>query len=553
MPFRFVVPLCFVLAAALITAGCGSRMPVAASSDKSSGKPAKNTDAKPTGDGKKNKTNAGATDKNKTKRKTKQPKKDEDTENWLPGLGSGTFDSGNKGGSWSGGSAFADTQAIERIERELKDAISLRPTLVVWLFDQSSANKVLRTAIAAAAKDIPSRVSGNTGQNGSALAAKNKLLTAVVSYGEAVNLVTAEPVVDPTQIPAADKLGDDPGPSTQAYAAVQKAAEIAVPYRTKGHEAIVVLVAQQASADEENFDKAVAALRKVAIPVFAIGPAIPFGRVGDSFLGDRQTPTAINVSESLYPERIALFLPNNRGDEDLADSGFGPFGLERICRATDGKCLRLRSLGSAGWATEEDGDIKPELLRRYAPDYVSAEEYQKNLDGNKACQALHEAAKLPPAKVLVPPQYDFTPGNEAALARSLGNAQRAAAEAQTALARLHETLSAGVSDRSKLQSPRWQASYDLAYGRACAARARNDGYNHMLAVLKNGKAFKSKESRMWALEPADSIENNSQLERMGKDARTYLERVVKEHAGTPWAALANRELETPTGWKWVEK
>jgi hypothetical protein len=33
----------------------------------------------------------------------------------------------------------------------------------------------------------------------------------------------------------------------------------------------------------------------------------------------------------------------------------------------------------------------------------------------------------------------------------------------------------------------------------------------------------------------------------------YLERVVAEHAGTPWALDAERELRQPLGWEWRER
>jgi hypothetical protein len=33
----------------------------------------------------------------------------------------------------------------------------------------------------------------------------------------------------------------------------------------------------------------------------------------------------------------------------------------------------------------------------------------------------------------------------------------------------------------------------------------------------------------------------------------YLERVVAEHDGTPWALEAARELREPLGWQWHER
>ena len=188
----------------------------------------------------------------------------------------------------------------------------------------------------------------------------------------------------------------------------------------------------------------------------------------------------------MHSERIKLYFTGNEGDAELTDSGYGPFHLERLCRATNGHFHSLRPNGSPGWAPADDGEVMPALLRRYAPDYVSEQEYQAILAENRACQAVHEAAQLPPARVLVAPTYDFRKQEEAALNRALSIAQRASAENQTALERLHQTLAAGESDRPRLTRPRWQAAFDLAYGRACAARARNDGYNHMLALQKNG-------------------------------------------------------------------
>ena len=38
-----------------------------------------------------------------------------------------------------------------------------------------------------------------------------------------------------------------------------------------------------------------------------------------------------------------------------------------------------------------------------------------------------------------------------------------------------------------------------------------------------------------------------------EEAGEWFERVVKEHPGTPWAKLAERELHTPFGWKWTEQ
>jgi hypothetical protein len=45
----------------------------------------------------------------------------------------------------------------------------------------------------------------------------------------------------------------------------------------------------------------------------------------------------------------------------------------------------------------------------------------------------------------------------------------------------------------------------------------------------------------------------SQLEKMAARAKMYLDRVVTDHPGTPWAMLAQRELKDKLGWKWKEE
>ena len=104
-----------------------------------------------------------------------------------------------------------------------------------------------------------------------------------------------------------------------------------------------------------------------------------------------------------------------------------------------------------------------------------------------------------------------------------------------------------------LTSPRWQAGYDLAMGRASAARARIEGYNAMLAAIKRGKDFKNASSNTWVLESADTIEASTALKRLVDEAKKYLQRVVDEHPGTPWALIAEHELQMPIGWKWTEE
>jgi hypothetical protein len=258
-------------------------------------------------------------------------------------------------------------------------------------------------------------------------------------------------------------------------------------------------------------------------------------------------------------EGIDLALPERQAEVDLNDSGYGPFGLERLCRGTHGEFLRFRSGSmSAGWTVSADGTVSQEMLRRYAPDYVSPQQYQSLLSANRACQALHNAARLPRAEqpdAFLTSRFTHPTekqGGEATLVKIIGNAQMRVAEKSPEVDRIYDALNPGQADRAKIISPRWQAEFDLAMGRILAAKARIDGYNAQLAVIKQGKAFKDPADNTWVLHPADTISAGSALDKMAKNAQMYLNRVIHDHPGTPWAEMARRELKSQTGWEWTE-
>ena len=83
-------------------------------------------------------------------------------------------------------------------------------------------------------------------------------------------------------------------------------------------------------------------------------------------------------------------------------------------------------------------------------------------------------------------------------------------------------------------------------------KVRTEGYNAMLAEAKQGLKFKDEQSDTWELRPSDSVTVSSALAKDAADAKKYLERVVAEHQGTPWAVDAEKSCKQPFGWEWHE-
>ena len=272
--------------------------------------------------------------------------------------------------------------------------------------------------------------------------------------------------------------------------------------------------------------------------------------------------------ESIAGERLHLDFGGNFRDLDLIDSGFGPFHLTRLCYETGGIYFavhpsrtkpgrRVPSRNTRNYSSHLTYFFDPDIMRRYKPDYVSNQRYFEDLQKFPCRSALVEAANYTTTGDLSSPRLRFVKTNEAAFVNQVTRAQRNAALIEPPLNRLYEMLRAGESGRELEESPRWQAGYDLAMGRAIAAKLRAETYNGMLALIKTQKKFSPAvgdrpQNNTWILHPANATETGSQHRKLLEKAKTYLERVVDKHPGTPWALLAERELAIPIGWEWTE-
>lgn len=463
--------------------------------------------------------------------------------------------------------------AVRKVAAAVQASLEVAPTLVVWIFDRTpSASRLVTDGVAAARTmyDMPEIRQAT-------LAKEQNLLTAVVTFDAEVDFVLDPPVGDWQQVRSAlDKVQLVEGGKEMPFTAVKQALEKYLPLRTQERREIVfVLFTDEAGNDSDQVDNVVEIVKKNAIPVYVVGSPAPWGQTnpfiaaGEKPKGENDDTFPTHGPESLDSERVdvqmwsAGFLAS-REDFTMIDSGFGPYALERLCRTSGGEFFIVRpaagavyqyrstTIGHKFWPTGSEMRFDPKVVGRYAPNYVSRKDYESLLAANKAWQGLVEAAKLPPIKIDSFPEQTFEKRNEAQFTRQLNTAQQFAARHSPPVDQLYNALAAGESDREKLTSPRLQAEYDLALGRTLAAKVRLDGYNAMLAALKRGKNFTNESSRQWHIEQSTAIETGSQLQKMAEKAITVLQRVQKDHAGTPWARLAEQELKVHLGWEWRE-
>ena len=468
--------------------------------------------------------------------------------------------------------------AVDRLTGEILLSLEQAPTLVVWLFDRSASLREQREEIV----DRFDRVYRELGVIESAHAPQfedhedQPLLTSVAAFGQDIEFFGDEPSIDVEGLKESiEEIKEDDSGEENVFHAIVETAQRFRKYRNRKprRNVLLVVVTDESGDDLHRLDDAVDICRKLRMPVYVVGTPSPFGRQ-EAFVRYvdpdpkyDQTPQYLPVRqgpESLYPERLKLG-SIGRGDFNgpTLDSGFGPYALTRLANETGGFYIAVhpfrvesgRANRSAGgnMVSRIDYFFDQRVMRRYRPDYVPTREYEKRLSQNQARSALVRAATLTWTTPLGNIRRDFPVRSEAEFANDLSQAQRAAAMIEPQLSDIVATLRRGERDRDKLETPRWQAGYDLAMGRALAAKVRAEGYNATLAAAKGGLNFKNPKNDTWVLRSVDKITTGSNTQKEAEDAINYLTRVVEEHEGTPWAYLAQRELSQPLGWEWQEE
>lgn len=464
--------------------------------------------------------------------------------------------------------------AVDRLTEEIAESLEERRTLVVWVLDQSLSMQPQRKGIVDRLDRIYQEL-GVSEEHDYTNKGNAPLLASVVAFGKDITFRTEEPTDDVEEIKQAiSGIENDPSGVEMTFTAIGRVAKKYQTYRTQSprRNVMIIVFSDEVGDDgEQQLDNTLSLCRRYEMPVYVVGIPAPFARreievkYVDPDPKFDQTPRWLPVRqgpESLFPEGVQLAF--SHGNEDLGhlDSGFGPFSLTRLCYETGGIYFTVHPNRSssgkrqgdvANMSARLDHFFDPAIMRTYQPDYISVKEYEQKLSHNKARAALVKAATQSQLQPMENPKLEFPKRDEASLKRVLDEAQQGAAKLGPKIDMLYQLLKEGEKDRAKLTEPRWQAGYDLAMGRVLAVKVRTEAYNAMLAKAKGGLKFQKPDSDTFVLEPANEISVGSALEKMAKQARDYLERVRQQHAGTPWALLAERELKEPIGWKWGEK
>ena len=480
-------------------------------------------------------------------------------------LGLGGNLEGLRGEIASGGTG--DAGSVDRITLEILRQLEKSKVLVAWVMDASGSLRQRREQVIRRFDRIYDELEKVGSLD------EDALQTVVVAFGRETIPMTKKPISDRAVIAkAVSDIAEDSSGDENVFSAIRATALKYRAHQIHGRRTLMIIVlTDEIGDDPAQLDDTVALVERNRVPVYVLGPMAPFGRK-EIMVRWTDKPTgevfAIPIErgpETVRSEHLALPYWNNGPQYDLFPSGFGPYALTRLARESGGIYF-LYDDGSMPGITFDVDD-----LLRYAPDYVSHAEYLRSMREHPLRAAVIKAVSASKGASGSPPTR-FPASN---IGAQLGPAQERAAATAHFVNRALSALRVVEAERDKEDSQRWRANYDLVMGRLLATKVRCDEYNWALAQMKTDpKTPTAKETNAWQLVGSSTIafgrkripekaqrktnvnrpdsRATKQAEADAEQARVYLARVVTEHPDTPWALMAQRELEIPLGFAWRE-
>lgn len=196
-----------------------------------------------------------------------------------------------------------------------------------------------------------------------------------------------------------------------------------------------------------------------------------------------------------------------------------------------------------------------ERMEKYRADYASIRELLQ-IAGNKekyplraavvaATDVLRKYAREPLIEV-------FTGGNNDKVKQQILDQQRRPA---TIILELDEALAdlRKVEDkRDEEPSRRWQAHYDFIRAEVLARLAYVHEYNLMLGRIRQDRLpdLEPKLQQSWRLASREKLQSGKEIRDLVSESKKLLDKLARQHRGTPWEVLARRERLTALGLEW---
>jgi hypothetical protein len=453
--------------------------------------------------------------------------------------------------------AVADTygEAMDRMTAEILAKLAKGKVLVIWCFDQSGSMEDDR-------QEIMQRIGRVYEELGIATAAQgDALLTAVTSYGQTMKTHTQKPTADIEEIKAAmDDVPIDETGVEMMCQAVGYAISNHRKFATSGRRQLMLILVTDESGDPtgnmQYVESTIAEAKAARCPLYVLGREAVFGypyarmRWEDPKTG---LPFWIQIDrgpETPYPEQLQTDGLHRRWDAH--PSGFGPYEQTRMARQTGGVFFMLPS-PEANLVGRSDRKYALEAMRPYLPDLSARSDYAAERDKYEMRRTLWRViVDLNP--------YDQKTGKQVEVRvhhfslNPQEYAKEATEEAKKAIVLIgylkeaERTLDKIKPLRAREASPRWRANFDIMHAQVKAYQIILYEYGAYLEhFMRNPKPVKNihgpkRPTAYWDMNSHGKMLTGDKFKKEREEVIGLYTEIMKEHAGTPYAARAEWEL-----------
>ena len=445
---------------------------------------------------------------------------------------------------------------LDRLTIEIANNAKNNDLNVIWLFDASISLSKQREDI----RDRFDKIIQEIGMNSFSHSIKHT----ICSFGSSLSIINSDPTNDTDILyRSIDSIVLDETGIENIFGSIE---QLCKQYKTTRN--MIVVFTDEVGDDLNLLDKTVVEARRKGTRIYVVGPPAPFGLSSIQFkyvdpdpkFDQNEKWVEINQGpETLF--KMTLDLHSLPIDESGLDSGFGPYALSKICVDTGGIYFAVHPNRNENQVSKKE--ISPlssyisvffdnAVMKKYSPDYRSILLQTKENQTHKIKTALLNACKIS-IQINNNQKINFTAYTEGEFVEQLNEAQKYSAKIEPQIDRIYTILKEVESQSKSLDEKRWLASYNLAMGRILATKCRIELYNAMLAEAKTGLQKNDPKNNLWNLEfDAEFTTKSSQLQKSYVAAIKYLQSIVSDFPDTPWALVAQNELDTPMGYKWID-
>lgn len=440
--------------------------------------------------------------------------------------------------------------ALDQVAREILRHLADHKLTVVWLFDESSSMKDDQKAVKSKFDRIANELRQNIDPSKKAAGALNYV---VVGFGEGIHFEVEKPTADVDVVAKAiDRLRVDDSGIENTMHAVGAVIEKYGRLVTKDRRLLIVLVTDESGDDGASVEEARQAAVSKSVPIYVIGRQSLFGydrahlRYVDPVTKDVYWPTIKRGPETADVELVQWDGLHERWDEQ--PSGFAPYELARLAKATGGIYFLLPSEENMRVRTREQAySIK--TMKEYVPDYESRITYAENRNKSEFRRNLYEIIQVTKG---FPFRRHF-PIEPAAMLEAINAEYPIVTLRLNILIDIEKRLKAMAKLRDREPEKRWQAHYDLMLAEIMTYQIKAYEYRACLEEMaKNPPKPKTMPNPSlvveWVLDHSqDRKAPKEKTEKVYAEAITLLKKVIERHPKTPWADLAQDELNRGLG------